>query len=55
MRIVPVARGGTLAHGQSVVHHSKPHSGSTMHAIAFIQDLAVIMLAAGIVTVLFHL
>ena len=26
-----------------------------MHTIAFIQDLAVIMLAAGIVTVLFHL
>ncbi|MGE5167760.1 MAG: cation:proton antiporter, partial [Deltaproteobacteria bacterium] len=26
-----------------------------MHTIAFIQDLAVIMLAAGVVTVLFHL
>ena len=25
-----------------------------MHAISFIQDLAVIMLVAGVVTVLFH-
>jgi len=25
-----------------------------MHAISFIQDLAVIMLIAGVVTVLFH-
>ncbi|WP_250965413.1 hypothetical protein, partial [Pseudomonas sp. CG7] len=25
-----------------------------MHAISFIQDLAIIMMAAGLVTVLFH-
>ena len=25
-----------------------------MHAISFIQDLAVIMLVAGVVTILFH-
>src|SRR5690606_2086450 len=28
--------------------------GAAMHAISFIQDLAVIMLVAGVVTVLFH-
>src|SRR6476659_1654336 len=38
-------------------HHAGSHHGTqpTVHTLAFIQDLAVIMLAAGVVTVVFHL